>query len=87
MSRTTRKWVISPPDPNKPWKQFGRPHGAYPGMCGTKTEAPSWWNRLFDTIPRRRNDKAMCHAIMQGADPDDIGWGTVEGKRSHEYFL
>ena len=84
MSRTTRKWVVSPPNPDKPWQQMSRPSGAL--MCGTKTEAPSWWNRLFDTIPRRRNDKAMCGAIIQGlVDPDDIGWGVIE-RRPHCYY-
>ena len=52
----------------------------------SNTEAPSWWNHEFTIVPRRRRDKLLCRAVLDGGlDPDDIGWGVVD-PLPHVYF-
>ena len=41
---------------------------------------------MFTIVPRRRRDKFLCKAVLDGRlDPDDIGWGVVD-PLPHMYF-
>ena len=90
MSDTIRKpnstkWAVGRPiNPEKPWQVDSRPSGTL--GRGSRGEAPSWWNRLFDNVPLRRRDKAACRAILKGEqDPDDLTMGVIE-RRPHRYY-
>ncbi len=46
---------------------------------------PKWWVQMYMTKPRRRKDKAMCHYILRGGDPDALAW-PVSGRKPHHYY-
>ena len=86
MSRTIRKdpYTFNGWKPECPWKQHSRSCGFHTSRANT--EAPSWWNHMFTIVPRRRRDKFLCKAVLDGRlDPDDIGWGVVD-PLPHMYF-
>ncbi len=45
---------------------------------------PRWWDIIFHTRPRRRQDRALIEAIARGRDPDDVAW-TVN-RKPHRYY-
>lgn len=45
---------------------------------------PSWWNIMFHSRPRRREDQRTAHSIVMGADPDEVVW--AHSKRPHRYY-
>lgn len=54
--------------------------------CGSRTgEAPSWWNILFHSRPKRRRTKAKLNEIMHGKDPDGIIW-DLGNRKPHNYY-
>lgn len=38
----------------------------------------------FHTRPARRKSKALAHAILNGADPEDTVW--PDGRKPHHYY-
>jgi len=48
-------------------------------------EAPSHWNILFHSKPRRRKDKTGCHKILNGADPEGVVW-ELGNRKPHVYY-
>ena len=80
MSRTVRR---SSRGEDQWWKVNSRPKGRF--GCGSKGEAPSWWTRMFDNVPKRRRDKAICKSLLQGADPDAMDAGVID-RRTHCYY-
>jgi len=45
---------------------------------------PGWWVHEFMTVPARRRDARLLHAIVQAQDPDTITWG--DNRKPHKYF-
>lgn len=48
-------------------------------------EAPSHWNIIFHSRPKRRRDKYNCIKIMHGCDPDGIVW-DLGNRKPHTYY-
>ncbi len=46
---------------------------------------PKWWIKLFMTRPKRRQNKAVCMAIMKGQDPDDLVY-PLGNRKPHVYY-
>lgn len=63
------------------WEKRSRhPHAHLYGMSSW----PAWHDILHFRRPHRRTTKAMEHAVLRGADPDDLAWPLV--KRPHNYY-
>ncbi len=48
-------------------------------------QTPGWWVKLYMTRPKRRVNKKLCAAIVQGHDYDDMAF-PCGNCRPHEYF-
>lgn len=48
-------------------------------------EAPAHWNILFHHRPARRKDKAACHKVLHGVDPDGMVW-ELGNRKPHVYY-
>jgi hypothetical protein len=46
---------------------------------------PARWNIEFHNRPRRRRNRLTCHAVVQGADVDELLW-PLEKKPHHYYW-
>ena len=58
----------------------------YP-MGSRKGEAPSYWNIIFHSRPKRRKNKANCHKVTVGsADPDELIW-ELGNRKPHNYYF
>lgn len=65
-----------------------RANGVGRGKCGggSRTgEAPSHWNIIFHTRPKRRRDKSNCHKILSGCEPDGLIW-DLGNRKPHVYY-
>lgn len=51
--------------------------------CGR--EAPAHWNILFHSRPRRRSNRANCHKILLGFEPDSLDW-PLGNRKPHQYY-
>ncbi|AHF77889.1 Phage protein [Sodalis praecaptivus] len=48
--------------------------------------SPGWWVNLFMNRPRRRKNKALCRAIMQGCrDYDGVAF-PLGNSKPHVYY-
>jgi hypothetical protein len=57
-------------------------------LCGgsRKGEAPSHWNIIFHSRPKRRRTQAACLKVVKGIDPDGIIW-ELGNRKPHVYYL
>ncbi len=46
---------------------------------------PRWWDIVFHTRPKRRENRALEQKIMKGYDPDELVWPAGNHKR-HTYY-
>jgi hypothetical protein len=62
--------------------------GTSNGKCcgGSRTgSAPSWWNIIFHSRPKRRRDKNNCVKVMHGHDQDGLIW-DLGNRKPHNYY-
>lgn len=53
---------------------------------GSRTgSAPSDWNIIFHTRPKRRRNKSNCHKILAGCEPDSVMW-DLGNRKPHVYY-
>jgi len=59
----------------------------YTGQISTfwLNKTPKWWLKMYMTRPKRRANKNVCIAIMQGTDPDGIV-APLGNAKPHEYY-
>lgn len=65
-----------------------RTKGTSHGKCsgGSRTgSAPSYWNIIFHTRPKRRRDKNNCVSVIHGHDPDGLIW-DLGNRKPHKYY-
>jgi len=46
---------------------------------------PKWWMKEFMNQPKRRTNKRICIAIMNGKDPDSLVY-PVGNRKPHYYY-
>lgn len=46
---------------------------------------PAWWDRQFNTRPKRARTAYLEKRIMQGDDPDNVAW-PISGHKPHRYY-
>ncbi len=56
-----------------------------PGTCYWLDQCPKHWRHRTMTVPRRRRNKALCVAILKGADPYGVT-GPLGNNKPHEYY-
>ena len=62
--------------------------GVSNGKCsgGSRTgSAPSHWNIIFHTRPKRRRDKNNCVRVIHGYDPNGLIW-DLGNRKPHTYY-
>lgn len=75
----THRWMDRGPD-GRLLRKYRGPRG--PGFpLGT----PKWWRKLHMTRPVRRENRALCHCIEQGGDPDRLVF-PLGSRRPHVYY-
>lgn len=45
---------------------------------------PAWFDIVFHIRPRRRKDRRIEHAVMRGADADEVNWSV--SKQPQKYY-
>lgn len=45
---------------------------------------PRYWDKFYHTRPTRAKARQLEHAILRGADPDDMVW--PDGRKPHVYY-
>ncbi len=65
----------------------GRPDRKYTGPESTfwLSHTPKWWVKLYMTRPKRRQNTAVCRAIVKGADPDEMIY-PLGNRKPHRYY-
>jgi hypothetical protein len=52
---------------------------------GFPSGTPKWWRKLHMTRPARRENRALCHSVELGADPDRLVF-PLGSRKPHEYY-
>lgn len=61
-------------------RKYTGPSSTY-WLCHT----PKWWVMFYMTRPKRRANRAVCLAIIKGADPDEAVY-PLGNCRPHVYY-
>lgn len=67
--------------------EHGKIKRKYTGSYSTYwlKHTPKWWVKMYMTRPKRRQNKAVCTAIIRGADPDDLVY-PLGNRKPHLYY-
>lgn len=60
-------------------------HTLWPQDRSMMSSWPRWWDIVFHTRPKRREQSRLLHKVMQGHDPDAIAW-PVNSRKPHNYY-
>jgi hypothetical protein len=85
-STTFRKKVGLKPAKVPHWRDRAPEVDYWPGYWGSVWLGswPRWHDIIFHSRPRRRAERRFEHAVLRGADADDLAWPL--SKRPHEYY-